>query len=105
MTFTATFEVVDEAALDSAMTLKVTLRPLSTGEEVIRKIEVDSVRELIAEPGRLFERTRLIHRYGEFVVNRSESHGTLLQDLEAYPNPDWGIREIIQLMGNSGEGR
>ena len=101
MTFTASFEVTDESALDEPLALKVTLRPLSTGEEVVRKIEVDSIRELIAAPGRLFERTRLIHRYAKSVVDDSEDKESLRQDLESYPNPDWGIRELISFLSNS----
>ena len=101
MTFTAKFDVLDEAALDEPLTLKVTLRPLSSGETVIRKIEVDSIRELITEPGRLFERTRLIHRFGKYAANRAGDRQALLTDLGQYENPDWGIREIIQLLSTA----
>lgn len=98
LTFTAKFDVLDEAALEEPFTLKVTLRPLGSGELVIRKIDVDSIQDLIAEPGRLFQRTRLIHRYGKLVVNAEEDRTQLMQDLENYPDPDWGIREILSLM-------
>ena len=101
MTFTAKFDVLDEAALDEPLALKVTLRPLSSGETVIRKIEVDSIRELITEPGRLFERTRLIHRFGKYAANRAGDRQALLTDLGQYENPDWGIREIIQLLSTA----
>ena len=98
MTFTAKFDVLDEAALDQPMTLKVTLRPLSSGEVTMRKIEVESIRELIGEPGRLFERTRLIHRFGQWATGRTGSVEALLDDLSNYENPDWGIQEIINLI-------
>lgn len=98
MTFTATFDVIDEAALDDAFTLKVTMRPLSTGEETISKIEVNALSELVGEPGRLFERTRLIHRFGKFAANAQGDVDALITDLNAYDNPDWGIREILQLL-------
>ena len=98
MTFTAKFRVLDEAALDEPLALKVTLRPLATGEEIIRKIEVDTIRELIDTPGRLFERTRLVHRFGKFAANGEGDLDALRTDLENYENPDWGIREIIELL-------
>lgn len=98
MTFTATFDVLDEAALEDAFTLKVTMRPLSTGEETIRKIEVESLNELIGEPGRLFERTQLINRFGKYAAQGQGDVDALVSDLNAYDNPDWGIREILTLL-------
>jgi uncharacterized protein YegL len=98
MTFTAKFDVLDEAALDDAFTLKVTMRPLSTGEETISKIEVDALSELVGDAGRLFERTRLIHRFGKYAANAQGDVDALIADLNAYDNPDWGIREILELL-------
>ncbi len=98
MTFTATFDVLDEAALEEGFTLKVTMRPLSTGEETIRKIEVESLSELIGEPGRLFERTQLINRFGKYAAHGEGDVSILMSDLAEYENPDWGIREILELL-------
>jgi Mg-chelatase subunit ChlD len=98
MTFTATFDVLDEAVLEDAFTLKVTMRPLSTGEETIRKIEVESLSELLGEPGRLFERTQLINRFGKYAAHRQGDVDALVSDLNSYENPDWGIREILSLL-------
>ena len=98
MTFTAKFRVTDETALDQAVALKVTLRPLSTGEEISTKIQVESLRELIEAPGRLFQRTRLVHRFGKFAANGEGNIESLREDLASYENPDWGIREIIELL-------
>ena len=98
MTFTAKFNVLDEAALDEPMSLKVTIRPLATDEEVVEIIEVDQIRDIIATPGRLFERTRLVHRFGTFATGGDEDFSALRDDLANYADPDWGIREIISLL-------
>ena len=98
MTFTAKFNVQDEAALDEPMSLKVTIRPLSTDEEVVEVIEVARIGDLIAEPGQLFERTRLIHRFGNWAVGGSEDVQALKDDLAAYDDADWGLREITTLL-------
>ena len=68
MTFTARFIVDDEDALDEAATLRVTLRPLSTGEEQIVELDVERFADLISAPGDLFERTQAI---SDFAIAKS----------------------------------
>ncbi len=97
MTFTARFVVHDEAALDGAASLKVTLRPLSSGEEQIIEIEIDKFSDLIADPGVLFERTQLVSDFAKYATGHNGATRTLEEleaDLEALDNPDWGLAEI-----------
>ena len=97
MTFTARFVVHDEAALDGAASLKVTLRPLSSGEEQVIEIEIEKFSDLVADPGVLFERTQLISDFAKYATGHNGATRSLEKleaDLEALNNPDWGLVEI-----------
>ncbi|MCK5688939.1 VWA domain-containing protein, partial [Myxococcota bacterium] len=77
MTFLARLIVSDTAALDEPMTLKVSLRPLGTGEEILIEESLASVRELILDPGLLFERPRIVKAFADYA---SEAYGAPTRD-------------------------
>ena len=101
MTFIARFRINREEALNEPASLKLTLRPLSSGSEVIHEVSVDALSELIQEPGALFERTRVVRDFAT-VVTGSDTTGTNLEDiserLENFGPLDWGLQEIQSLV-------
>lgn len=97
MTFTARFIVDDAAALDAAMQLKVTARPLSTENTVIRTVDLAAVRDLFAEPGALFARTALIDAFGRLAARDPAaplSKAEVQAALDAADGSDWGMAEL-----------
>ena len=88
-------------ALEEPALLRLKLRPLSTGEEVVHEVSVDALSELIASPGALFERTRVIRDFAT-VVTGSDTTGLELEDiseqLENFGPLDWGLQEIQTLI-------
>ena len=100
MTFTARFIVDDEAALNEAATLRVTLRPLSTGEEQIVELDVERFADLISAPGDLFERTQAISDFAKIVTGaggETQSPADLQDTLNNMGTSDWGIAEVRSL--------
>jgi Ca-activated chloride channel family protein len=101
MTFIARFKINRAEALEEPALLRLTLRPLSTGTEVVHEVSVDALSELIASPGALFERTRVIRDFAT-VVTGSDTTGLELEDiseqLENYGPLDWGLQEIQTLI-------
>ena len=104
MTFTARFEVVDEAALTGPATLRVTYRPLSTGEEQIIEFDVDNFSDLMAEPGSLFERTQLVSDFAKYATGHQGATRSLQEVIDSVASSaegDWGLTEIQeQLLRN-----
>jgi len=97
MTFTARFVVHDESALEESATLKVTLRPLSSGEEEVIEIEVAKFSDLVSDAGKLFERTQLVSDFAKLATGHRGSTRkveVLTEDLANISNPDWGLVEI-----------
>jgi len=101
MTFIARFRINREEALSEPASLKLTLRPLSTGAEVIHEVNVDAFSELVETPGTLFERTRVIRDFAT-IVTGSDTTGIELEDisqtLEDFGPLDWGLLEIQSLL-------
>ena len=97
MTFLAKFLVDDEADLDKPASLRVTLRPLSTGREVVYHLEVDSFREFLGEAGPLFERTRIVNQFGQMAASGQRTFDSLIQKIQEYGELDWGLQEILTL--------
>ena len=101
MTFIARFRINREEALNEPASLKLTLRPLSSGSEVIHEVSVDALSELVQAPGALFERTRVVRDFAT-VVTGSDTTGTDLEDiserLENFGPLDWGLQEIQSLV-------
>jgi hypothetical protein len=103
MTFTARFIVDNEDALNEAATLRITLRPLSTGEEQIVELDVDSFSDLISAPGHLFERTQAISDFAKIVTGaggETRSPADLQDALDNMSTSDWGIAEVRDLAQN-----
>ncbi len=100
MTFVARFVIEDPAALNEPTTLRVTVRPLSTGIDIVINHEVSSFSELFAEPGRLFERTRVVNAFGKWASGQSSATRAELQSaVNSYGLTDWGMIEIDTLLG------
>ena len=101
MTFIARFRINREEALNEPASLKLTLRPLSTGEEIIHEVNVEAFGDLVETPGALFERTRVVRDFAT-VVTGSDTTGIELEDiaetLENYGPLDWGLQEIQNLL-------
>ena len=103
MTFTARFIVYDEDALNEAATLRITLRPLSTGEEQIVELDVERFSDLISAPGDLFERTQAISDFAKIVTGaggETRSPADLQDALNNMNTSDWGIAEVRDLAQN-----
>ena len=101
MTFIARFKISRPEALLEPALLRLKLRPLSTGTEVVHEVSVEALSDLIASPGALFERTRVIRDFAT-IVTGSDTTGLELDDiseqLENYGPLDWGLQEIQTLI-------
>lgn len=101
MTFIARFKINREEALNEPVTLRVKLRPLSSGDELVHEVTVAAFSELVATPGALFERTRVVSDFAT-VVTGSNTSGVELEDildtLENFGPLDWGLQEIQGLL-------
>ena len=101
MTFIARFKISREEALEEPALLRLKLRPLSTGTELVHEVSIDQLRDLVADPGALFERTRVIRDFAT-VVTGSDTTGLELEDiseqLENFGPLDWGLQEIQTLI-------
>jgi len=99
LTFLAGFRITREAALSESAELTVTLRPLSTAEPVTMVFEFAALSELIAEPGSLLERTRIVRDFASVAT----SGGTVgaqgvLDAVNIYESADSGLIEIKSLL-------
>jgi Ca-activated chloride channel homolog len=101
MTFIARFRINREEALNEPASLKLTLRPLSSGSEVVHEVSVDALSDLVQAPGALFERTRMVRDFAT-VVTGSDTTGTNLEDISSrlaeFGPLDWGLQEIQSLV-------
>ena len=100
MTFTARLIVGEADALNEPMTLKVTLRPLGTAQEIVFEESVTSVNDLISDPGLLFERTRIVKAFADYATSswNSPSSEELIERIDTYPASDSGLSEIKFLL-------
>ncbi|MEE2786892.1 MAG: VWA domain-containing protein [Myxococcota bacterium] len=96
MTFVAKFKVESEAELDKPASIRVTLRPLSTGRPVVHHIEVEQFSTFLGEAGHLFKRTQLIHRFGEWAATGVGEPDDILEAIQALSETDWGLTEIAE---------
>jgi Ca-activated chloride channel family protein len=103
MTFIARFKVGREEALDEPATLTLTMRPLSSGEEVVLNVEMDRFGDLVESPGALFERTRIVHDFGKLACGTpvpGVDAESLLETLNNSGTLDWGLQEIQGLLNH-----
>ncbi|MEC9466443.1 MAG: VWA domain-containing protein [Myxococcota bacterium] len=101
MTFIARFKVGREEALDEPATLTLTMRPLSTGEEVVFTVDMERFGDLVENPGELFERTRIVHDFGKLACGTpvpGVDAEDLLETLSGSTTLDWGLQEIQGLL-------
>ncbi len=98
MTFLARLVVEDAAALAEPATLKVTLRPLATSSDVVVEIPIARFDDLLADPGSLFERTRLVDEFAHLATGGGNPDPALLSALDAMGSLDWGLNEIQGLL-------
>ena len=98
MTFVAKFKVESDAELDKPASLRVTLRPLSSGRPVVHHIEVAQFSELLGDAGSLFKRTQIVHQFGTWAATGQGDESDILDAIEALPTADWGLLEIAELL-------
>ena len=101
MTFTARFAVEREEAWGEPVTLSITYRPLGSGDVVTQDFEVERFSDLVATPGDLFKRTRLIRDFAFHVTGKSHPDLKTVSELSGEMQlieGDWGITEVLGLL-------
>jgi Ca-activated chloride channel family protein len=100
MTFTARFKVEREEAWVEPVELSITYRPLGSGAPVTKKVDVAKFEDLVAAPGALFNRTRLVRDFAFHATDQThpdlKSVSELSSDMDLIKD-DWGITEIVGL--------
>lgn len=97
MTMLAAFEL-NEAALAEPLTLRVSMRPLATGELVTYESTFATVGAMVRAPGDLYARTRIVNAYARHVAQREGVLAEILADIDAYPRGDEGLTRIRALL-------
>ena len=98
MTFTARFAVEREEAWGEAVKLSITYRPLGSGEALTQDFEVERFSDLVATPGALFKRTRLIRDFAFHVTGQRHPDLKTVSELSGemqLVEDDWAITELL----------
>ena len=98
MTFTARFAVEREEAWGEPVTLSITYRPLGSGETLTQEFEVERFSDLVASPGALFKRTRLIRDFAFHVTGQTHPDLKTVSELSGemqLVEGDWAITELL----------
>ena len=101
MTFTARFAVEREEAWAQPVKLSIAYRPTASDEVVTQEFEVAEMADLVADPGILFERTRLVRDFAFHATRQVHPDLMSIAELDAAMNAiegDWGMSELASLL-------
>jgi Ca-activated chloride channel homolog len=91
---------MDEPTLAAPLSLRVSMRPLGTGELVVHQASFEAVDELVGPPGPLHARTEIVDDYARHVTSASPSRHDVVAAIDAYPGEDEGLAEIRALLAD-----
>ena len=100
MTFTARFAVEREEAWGEPVKLSISYRALGTGELLTQDFEVERFSDLVATPGALFKRTRLIRDFAFHATGQTHPDLKTPSELSGEMDlieGDWAITELREL--------
>ena len=101
MTFTARFAVERDEAWAEPVTLSISYRLTGSGEVMTQEFEVEELADLVATPGTLFERTRLVRDFAFHATYQTHPDLKSIPELSAAMDlieGDWGIDELASLL-------
>jgi len=101
LTMLARFSYTDAAVLDAPMTIRVTMRPLGTGEITTFEQTFASVSMLFRDGGDFYRRATIVDDYANVRIGNPDapSASSIVAAIDAFPTIDWGLAEIRALVG------
>lgn len=97
LTMLARFHVTQQA-LDSPLSMRVSFKPLGSGQGVVTDRHFEFARDLVVTGGPLHARTRLVDDYARWVTTGALGKDVVKSALSAHPVSDPGLAEILQLL-------
>lgn len=100
LTVLARFSVTPEA-LQSPLSLRVSFKPLGSGQTVTFDRHVELAQSLVTTGGPLYTRTKLVDDYARSVTTQFPAAADVKTALQAHPGSasDPGLLEILELLG------